>query len=67
MGKLTCLKCKATAEAPTFEKADSLIDHAASSIKCSGSPDYLVWNGSRRTDEKAIDAAPRTRNRSKKD
>ncbi len=45
MGKLYCLKCTQSAEASTFEQADILIDHAASSKKCSGNPDYLRWNG----------------------
>lgn len=44
MGKLYCLKCAQTVEAPSFAQADSLIDHAGTSKKCSGNPDYMRWN-----------------------
>jgi len=48
MGKLICTKCKATAEASTFEKADELIDHARGVLRgkpCQANPLNLLWNG----------------------
>lgn len=42
-GTLNCLKCGQTVEAESFEKADELIDHAATSKKCSGDPKNMVW------------------------
>ena len=39
MGKLTCSRCFATAEADTFEEADAIIDHARGQMigrPCSG-------------------------------
>jgi len=48
MGKLKCQRCTATAEADTFEEADSLIDHAYGRIisrPCAGDDKDLIWNG----------------------
>jgi len=48
MGKLECQRCTATAEASTFEEADSLIDHAYGRIisrPCAGDDKDLIWNG----------------------
>jgi len=45
MGTLYCLKCDQTVEAGTFAEADSLIDHGAKSIQCSGDKEYIRWNG----------------------
>ena len=48
MGTLECQRCTATAEADTFEEADSLIDHAYGRIisrDCAGDEKDLVWNG----------------------
>jgi len=47
MGKLYCLKCKQEVEANTFAEANSLIDHAAKSIRCAGKDNNLRWNGER--------------------
>jgi hypothetical protein len=48
MGKLTCLRCNATAEGTTFDEADEKIDHSwKSSRKCAGDPRQLVWSGSK--------------------
>lgn len=48
MGKLTCSRCFATAEADSQEKADELIDHARGQIigrPCSGKQSDLSWDG----------------------
>jgi len=48
MGKLTCLRCRAQAEAETREEADAKIDHALGRIigrPCSGKESELQWDG----------------------
>jgi hypothetical protein len=45
MGTLYCLKCAQTVKAKTLAEADVLIDHAATSKKCSGNTDYMRWDG----------------------
>ena len=42
-GILHCLKCGQTVKAESFDKADELIDHAATSKECSGNPSYMQW------------------------
>ncbi len=46
MGKLSCKRCGATAEADSQEEADELIDHARGVMigrPCSGKQSDLVW------------------------
>lgn len=48
MGKLECKYCGATAEADSFEEADSIIDHSIGLYKSNGCPareEDLLWNG----------------------
>jgi len=43
MGVLVCKKCGANAEADTQEKANEIIDHAATKVKCEGTEDLELW------------------------
>jgi len=48
MGKLTCSRCFAIAEAESQEEADALIDHARGQMigrPCSGKESDLHWDG----------------------
>ena len=57
MGKLLCIKCKAHAEGKTRDDADVLIDHAATSIKCSGKQSYMQWTDSESVQGKVTSAS----------
>ena len=52
MGKLSCRRCGASAEAGSQEEADAIIDHARGQMigrPCSGKESDLVWEGSTTT------------------
>ncbi len=57
MGKLSCSRCGASAEADSREKADELIDHARGQMigrPCSGKQSDLTWTGGATTKRESV-------------